>query len=90
MKAIWNMFTKTGFFHVNERKRRPKIMDDPDLGSHQFVQLSVSRGPPGSKLAITFVDKAGLEETVSLGALFHPLFTPGWRWGTWNHFSDSL
>ena len=35
------MFRREGYFHVNKRDKRPKIMDDPELGSHHFIQHSV-------------------------------------------------
>ena len=40
------MLVKKGprrFFHVEERKVRPAIMEDPSLGKHDTVQLKVSR-----------------------------------------------
>ena len=45
MQSIWNIVRRgrIQFFRVKKRDTRPDLLDDPSLGSHNFVTLKVSK-----------------------------------------------
>ena len=42
IKTLWQILKNgpSSYFHLKDRSKRPKILDNGDLGTHAFVKLS--------------------------------------------------